>query len=74
MHIEKKVAKLQTKQREILRKIKKLKEKNMLREQRKKILVGTYFIEQYKKQNNLDELKKIMASYVTKKEDKELFD
>ena len=43
-------------------------------ETRKKILVGSYFIEQYISQNEYEELKKIMDKYLTRESDRKVFE
>lgn len=41
---------------------------------RRKILLGSYYLDKARKENNFDELKKIMAQYLTRDSDKVLFD
>ena len=43
------------------------------RELRKKILVGTYFLNQAKKENKMSELNKTILASLKKEEDRELF-
>jgi len=43
------------------------------RELRKKILVGTYFLSQAKKENKIPELNKIILAFLKKEEDRALF-
>lgn len=40
---------------------------------RKKILVGSYFIEKYSEENKLDELNSIMDNYLTRVSDRKVF-
>jgi hypothetical protein len=49
-------------------------ERNRKHETRRKIILGTYYLEQAEKDNNFDSLKKIMDSYLTKDIDRKLFD
>ncbi len=41
---------------------------------RRKILLGSYYLDQAKAKNQMDEVKKIMASYLTRNSDRQLFD
>lgn len=43
-------------------------------ETRRKILVGSYYLDDAIKHNRLDEIKKIMATYLTRESDRKLFD
>ena len=40
---------------------------------RRKILLGSYYLDKARKENNLDEVKKIMDKYLTRDSDKALF-
>lgn len=41
---------------------------------RKKILVGSYYLDQAKENNQLGEIKKLMDKYLTRPSDRKLFD
>ncbi len=41
---------------------------------RRKILVGSYYLDQAIKENRFDEIKKLMNSYLTRDNDRKLFD
>lgn len=41
---------------------------------RRKILIGSYYLEQAQKENKLDDIKKIMASYLSRESDRKLFE
>lgn len=58
----------------IFKTIKEEQERNRKHETRRKIILGTYYLEQAEKDNNFDSLKKIMDSYLTKDIDRKLFD
>ena len=53
----------------------KARETQQLRKQdtRRKILVGAYFIDKYTKDDKYDELKKMIAPFLTRESDKSLF-
>jgi large subunit ribosomal protein L7/L12 len=40
---------------------------------RMKILIGSYFLEQYQKKNKFDDIVKIMDSYLTRESDRKIF-
>lgn len=44
------------------------------KETRRKILVGSYYLDQARKNNQLEEIKKIMADYLTRESDRKLFE
>jgi large subunit ribosomal protein L7/L12 len=48
--------------------------KNKQHTTRRKILLGSYYLEQAEKHNNFDSLKKIMDHYLNKDIDRKLFD
>jgi hypothetical protein len=49
------------------------KTKNRKQETRKKILVGSYYLEQVEKDGKIEELKKAMDRFLTRKNDREIF-
>ncbi len=51
----------------------KIKKKEQRKETRKKVLIGSYFIEKFEKEKKSDELKLIMADYLTRESDRKLF-
>lgn len=44
------------------------------RETRRKILVGAYYLDAARKQNNMEEIRKFMEQYLTRDADRKLFD
>lgn len=76
--VEEKIKKLQSKQNEIQKKIEHLKNKDLLKNKKdeinRKIIIGSFFLEKYEKENKLNELKEILKTYLTKKRDRKLFD
>ncbi len=51
----------------------KVKKEEQKKETRKKILIGSYFLEKFEKEQKSDELKLIMADYLTRESDLKLF-
>ncbi len=51
----------------------KIKKEEQKKETRKKILVGGYFLEKFEEEQKSDELKSIMADYLTRESDLKLF-
>jgi len=41
---------------------------------RRKILIGSYYLDKARKDNSMDEIKKLMAGYLTRANDRILFD
>jgi len=50
------------------------KEKERKRETRRKILVGSYFLEKYRQADNFAALQQELETYLTRKDDRTLFD
>lgn len=50
------------------------KESERKKDTRRKILVGSYYLEQALKNNQMDELKKLLDSFLTRDSDRKLFD
>jgi len=50
------------------------KHKERKKDTRRKILVGSYYLDEAEKNGALDEIKKIMDSYLTRESDRILFD
>ncbi len=50
-----------------------VKKEEQKKETRKKILVGSYFLEKFEEEQKSDELKLIMADYLTRESDLKLF-
>lgn len=44
------------------------------KETRRKILVGSYYLDQARKDDKMEEIKKIMAGYLTRESDRKLFE
>ena len=51
-----------------------LKTSDRKRDTRKKILIGSYYLDKAIKENNMDEIKLIMDKYLKRNSDRELFD
>lgn len=51
-----------------------LKTSERKKDTRKKILIGSYFLDNAVKENKLDEIKKIMDRYLKRNSDRELFE
>jgi hypothetical protein len=51
-----------------------LKQSHRKQETRCKILIGSYYLDKAMKENTMNELKKLMAGYLTRESDKKLFD
>lgn len=75
---EEKIALLKKKQEQIKAKIQLMeaaeKSKDRKRETRRKILIGAYYLEKAKTENNLGEIKSLMDIYLKRREDRLLFD
>ena len=52
----------------------KLKSSENKKETRKKILIGAYFLDNATKENKMDEIKTLMAKFLTRNSDRELFE
>lgn len=50
------------------------KEKNRKKDTRRKILIGSYYLDQAQKEGNFEPLKKVLAGYLTRNTDRALFD
>lgn len=50
------------------------KQKTRKNETRMKILVGSYFLEKYKQDTDMAELRKMLDTFLTRKSDRELFE
>jgi hypothetical protein len=72
-----KINSLEKQQKDITKKILKLKNKKDKKvkqiEDRKKIIVGSYFLKKYEKENKHDELNKLLDEYLTRKKERALF-
>jgi hypothetical protein len=73
-----KIQKLKKQKDVILARIQKMeaieKHKERKRDTRRKILVGSYYLDKAKKENNMHEIKSIMAKFLKRDCDKILFD
>lgn len=76
--LEKKINSLKAKRKEISEQLLKLKNKtlkeNKVKEDRKKMIIGEYFLNMYKKENKMNELNNILDKHLTKKRERKLFD
>lgn len=77
-YLRDKIEKLKNKQSVLKARIQRIENREKARERkldtRRKILIGSYFLEQYRNKNNFNELKTIMDKYLTRESDRKLFD
>ena len=75
--MSKELERLKEKQAQIVARIKaaeaKEKEKERKNETRRKILVGSYFLEKYRQADNFPALQQELETYLTRKDDRALF-
>jgi len=75
--ILRKINSLEKKKKEIAKKILDLKNKEDKKEKeieiKKKIIIGDYFLNKYKKENKLNELQDLLDKYLTKKRERKIF-
>jgi hypothetical protein len=73
-----KIKDLEKQQKEIANKIEELKNKKDKKEKenedKKKIIIGSYFLNKYTKENKVDELVELLSEYLLKKRERKLFD
>ena len=72
-----KINSLEKKKKEIAKKILDLKNKEDKKEKelevKKKIIIGDYFLNKYKKENKLNELQDLLDKHLTKKRERKIF-
>ena len=75
--ISRKINSLEKKKKEIAKKILELKNKEDKKEKevevKKKMIIGDYFLNKYKKENKLNELQDLLDKYLTKKRERRIF-
>lgn len=75
--ISRKINSLEKKKKEIAKKILELKNKEDKKEKeveiKKKIIIGDYFLNRYRKENKLNELQDLLDKYLTKKRERKIF-
>jgi len=72
-----KISSLEKKKKEIAKKILDLKNKEDKKEKelevKKKMIIGDYFLNKYKKENKLNELQDLLDKHLTKKRERKIF-
>ena len=72
-----KISSLEKKKKEIAKKILDLKNKEDKKEKelevKKKIIIGGFFLNKYKKENKLNELQDLLDKHLTKKRERKIF-